>query len=370
MGKYSTTILSNDEEEQISHGVVIVATGAEEYKPDEYLYKKDERVVTQLELEEILKNGINGNNDTNDNDNDYKNTYESASTGNKKTNLKSKEIKNVVMIQCVGSREGERDYCSRVCCAQAIKNAILIKENNSNINVAILYRDIRAYGMNELNYTIARNKGVQFIRYEAEKKPEVFLDDKMSLKGSVFNQLLGDNILLDADLIVLGSAIVSNIKENRKLAQYLKVPLNKEGFFLEAHAKLRPVDFATDGVFLCGLAHGPKNLKESITQGKAAAARAATIISKDYIESEGTIAKVSEARCIACGACEAVCAYKAISIQEIKKRNITVKKAVVNAALCKGCGTCSSICRSGAIDIDGFSDRQIANEIEFLLRRA
>ena len=372
VGKYSTTILSNDEdeEEQISHGVVIVATGAEEYKPDEYLYKKDERVITQLELEEILKNGINGNNDTNDNDNDYKNTYESASTGNKKTNLKSKEIKNVVMIQCVGSREGERDYCSRVCCAQAIKNAILIKENNSNVNVAILYRDIRAYGMNELNYTIARNKGVQFIRYEAEKKPEVFLDDKMSLKVSVFNQLLGDNILLDADLIVLGSAIVSNIKENRKLAQYLKVPLNKEGFFLEAHAKLRPVDFATDGVFLCGLAHGPKNLKESITQGKAAAARAATIISKDYIESEGTIAKVSEARCIACGACEAVCAYKAISIQEIKKRNITVKKAVVNAALCKGCGTCSSICRCGAIDIDGFSDRQIANEIEFLLRRA
>jgi heterodisulfide reductase subunit A len=168
--------------------------------------------------------------------------------------------------------------------------------------------------------------------------------------------------------VVLSSAIEPCVEENRALARLLKVPLNQEGFFLEAHAKLRPVDFATDGVYLCGMAHTPKNMKESITQGKAAAARAATVITKDKLETGGVTAEVSEELCTGCGTCEKVCAYKAISVEEVRKRNDIVMKAVVNTALCKGCGTCAAACRCGAIDVGGFSDRQVLNEIEHLLR--
>ncbi|NLC68824.1 MAG: FAD-dependent oxidoreductase [Clostridiaceae bacterium] len=339
VGKYKTVISSAEGERELEHGVVIVAVGAEEHKPSGYLYGREERVVTQLELEEMLNSGG------------------------------KLDAKNVVMIQCVGSRDEDRAYCSRVCCSQAIKNALLLKEQGNDTNVTILYRDIRAYGMNEINYARARMQGVQFIRYDTDEKPSVYRDDQGRLRVKVYDKLLQDYIELEADLIVLASAIAPRKEDNSRLAQFLKVPLNEDGFFLEAHAKLRPVDFATDGVYLCGLAHSPKNLKESITQGKAAAARAATVISKEYIEAEGTIARVSEELCVACGACEKVCAYKAISVQEVQRRKATVKKAVVNAALCKGCGTCSAICRCGAIDVDGFSDRQIVNELEFLFRR-
>jgi heterodisulfide reductase subunit A len=180
--------------------------------------------------------------------------------------------------------------------------------------------------------------------------------------------LLGEYVSSGADMVVLSSAIEPCVEENRALARLLKVPLNQEGFFLEAHAKLRPVDFATDGVYLCGMAHMPKNMKESITQGKAAAARAATVITKDRLEAGGSTAEVSEEFCTGCGTCENVCAYKAISVEEVKKRSGVEKKAVVNAALCKGCGTCAAACRCGAIDVGGFSDRQVLNEIEHLLR--
>jgi len=339
VGKYTTILKTGAEEKEIHHGVVIVATGAREHKPSEYLYGSSSRVITQMELEKLLKEG----------------------------KLDTAGIRNVVMIQCVGSRNEERPYCSRVCCNQAIKNANILKEMDSGINVTVLYRDIRSYGLNEINYRAARKAGVQFIGYEPDRKPEVSENDgRLVIK--VYEPILGENIEMEADLLVLSSAIEPDTAQNKVIAQMLKVPLNQDGFFLEAHAKLRPVDFATDGVYLCGLAHAPKNLKESITQGKAAAARAATVISKDTLETEGTIAQVNESLCAGCGACEKVCAYKAISVQDIKKRDATVRKAVVNAALCKGCGTCSATCRCGAVDVNGFSDRQVISEIEYLLR--
>ncbi len=341
VGNYETKIQTKDEVKDITHGVAIIATGALERKPDEYLYGTDKRISTMLEFEK-----------------DSKDNFENF-----------KDVKDVVMIQCVGSREGERNYCSRVCCNEAVKNAILLKEKNKDINVTILYREIRTYGLNELSYKEARKKGITFVRYDVDRKPEVINEDG-ELIVKAYEPILGNNISIKADKVILSSAIVTNIEENVEVAQMLKVPLNQEGFFLEAHVKLRPVDFATEGVFVCGLAHAPKNLKESIIQAKAAAGRAATIISKDQLETEGTIAQVDSNLCVACGDCEKVCAYKAIEVKDVPVRNGFVRRAVVNEVLCKGCGTCSAACRCGAIDVNGFSDKQIITEIEYLLGEA
>lgn len=338
VGNFTTELKVGNELRTIKHGVVIVATGARELKPKEYLYGQNSSIITQMELESYIRSG----------------------------KLDLNNVRNVVMIQCVGSRDEEHPYCSRVCCNQAIKNAMIIKQLNQDINVTILYRDIRTYGLNEVNYRRARKAGVQFIHYEPENKPEVELkDEKVYVK--VYEPIIDRVIGIQSDLLVLSAGIECQADENRKLAQMLKLPLNQEGFFLEAHAKLRPVDFATEGVFLCGLAHAPKNMKESMAQAKAAAARAATIISKDSLETEGTIARVSERDCSGCGACERICAYKAISVQEVENRGRVIRRAVVNPVLCKGCGSCSAACRCGAIDIDGFSDRQILSEIESLI---
>jgi heterodisulfide reductase subunit A-like polyferredoxin len=338
VGQYATILQTGAGEREIKHGVVIVATGAGEYRTTEYLYGTNPRVITQLQLEEFIQEGTPEFN----------------------------ELKNIVMIQCV-SRDQERPYCSRVCCNQAIKNALFLKEQNPDLNITIIHRDLRAYGMHELNYREARRAGIRFIRYEPETKPEVTeRQGKLSIR--VNDPILNNDLIFEADLVVLAAAIEAPVDPNRALAQMLKVPLNRDGFFLEAHAKLRPVDFATDGVFLCGLAHAPKNIRESMVQGKAAAARAATIISKDWLETEGAVAGVTESLCAGCGTCEKVCAYQAITVQEIKQRNETVKKATVNAILCKGCGTCSAACRCGAIDLNGFTDRQVVAEIECLLK--
>jgi heterodisulfide reductase subunit A len=273
------------------------------------------------------------------------------------------------MIQCVGSREGDRKYCSRVCCNQAVKNALLLKELDEKIDVTILYRDMRTYGLNELNYREARQKGVKFVRYDVEQKPEVSKAGS-GYKVRLHEPVLGEMLELKADMLVLSPAIVPDVENNIFIAQLFKVPLNQEGFFLEAHVKLRPVDFATEGVYLCGLAHSPKSMQESIIQGRAAAGRAATVIAKDQLETEGVIAFVDPDLCVACGACEQVCAYGAVEVQDVPVRGGTVRRAVVNDVLCKGCGTCSATCRCGAIDVAGFSDKQVLTEIEYLLRRS
>jgi heterodisulfide reductase subunit A len=339
VGNFQTTLSSgNGHKEQavLEHGVVIVATGGEENKPTEYLYGQHSNVITQLELESKLE----------------------------KEGWQPKSTDQVVMIQCVESREPERPYCSRICCGEAIKNALRIKRTNPETNVFVLYRDMRTYGFKEDAYNAAREQGVIFVPYDLESKPQVTGTDGVGLQVRITDPTLGEELAIDANGLVL-SVAVSPRPDNSVLAQMLKVPLNDDGFFLEAHAKLRPVDFATEGVFLCGLAHAPKYMDEHITQANAAAARACTVLTKEVIEAEGTIPKVNIARCVACGLCELVCAYSAISVQIVDERR-GIKAAVVNEALCKGCGACAAGCRSGAVDVQGFTDAQIVAAIEAL----
>jgi heterodisulfide reductase subunit A len=333
VGNFETLITDvHGEETKIDHGIVIVATGGKEYRPDEYLYGEDERVVLQSELERRLaKDGCT-------------------------------ELENVMMIQCVGSRTEERQYCSRVCCGEAVKNALKLKEQIPDANVYVLYRDMRTYGLAENYYQQAREAGVIFIRYDENQKPTVTKKSKKgiaTLEVAFYDPILGESILLDTDLVVLSAAITAPA-DNARLAQMLKIPLNEDDFFLEAHAKLRPVDFATEGVFVCGLAHAPKSIEESIAQANAAVSRACTILSKDQIEAEGTVAFINKRRCSGCGTCVIVCAYNAIELDEKEK------VVEVNSALCKGCGACAATCRSSAIDVNGFTNEELISVVSSL----
>ncbi|MBA7613508.1 Ferredoxin-type protein NapF [subsurface metagenome] len=363
VGNFKTLLTTeNGKKKEIEHGVVIVATGAEEYKPTEYLYGQDDRVVTQRELEEWL--AVNSERLAISTEHRapvvdslmLSADYRPPTTDPRAPNIGLQTLKTVVMIQCVGSRDDERPYCSRVCCSQAIKNALKLRELNPKLNIYILYRDMRSYGIKELYYKKAREEGVIFIRYEEESKPEVRNDGgrpKIKVKDLILNR----DLLIDTDLLVLSSGIIAS-KGNKNLSQMLKVPLNADGFFLEAHVKLRPVDFATDGIFVCGLAHYPKDISEAITQAKASAARAMTILTKEYFEAEGKICEIRKERCSGCGLCVEICPYKAIELDEKEK------VAVINEALCKGCGACVSSCRANAIDLKGFKDEQILAALE------
>ncbi len=345
VGNFKTLLApGNGKEEEIEHGVVIVATGAEEYKPTEYLYGQDNPVITQRKLEEWL--GVNGE----------RSAVSAEQLINRSPINQLTNYRTVVMIQCVGSRDEERPYCSRVCCSQAIKNALKLRELNSKLNIYILYRDMRSYGIKELYYKKAREEGVMFIRYEEESKPEV-RNENGKLKIKVKDLILNRDLLIDPDLLVVSPGIIAN-KENKNLSQMLKVPLNADGFFLEVHVKLRPVDFATDGIFVCGLAHYPKDVSETIAQAKAAAARATTILTKEYFEAEGKICEIRKERCSGCGLCVEICPYKALELDEKEKI------VVINEALCKGCGACVSSCRANAIDLKGFKDEQILAALE------
>jgi heterodisulfide reductase subunit A len=347
VGNFHTTLASGNGRSEpivLDHGAVIVATGGLENKPTSYLYGKHERVITQLELEAMLTAG------------------ERHSGG---ATLRPEDLKRVVMIQCVESRDSSRPYCSRICCGEAIKNALKIKEVNPKADVFVLYRDIRAYGLREQYYREAREKGVVFVPYEVDHKPTVAPTETGSdgaLKVSVWEPAIGGDLVIDADLLVLSVAVEAP-PGNREVAKMLKVPLNDDGFFLEAHVKLRPVDFATEGVFLCGLAHAPKYVDEHITQANAAAARASTVLNKDQIEAEGIIPRINIARCTACGLCELTCAYKAVEVTLVDERR-GIMAAQISEALCKGCGACAAGCRSGAIDLQGFTDAQIVAALE------
>jgi len=304
-----------------------------ESTPKEYLYAQDDRVLTGLEFESLLEE---------------KPAAELPDT--------------VVFIQCVGSREDEHMYCSRVCCRETLKNALRLKARKPDAEVAVLYRDMRAYGFSESYYQQAREAGVLFLRYELEEKP-VVKPLKKGLRIRVPDLSLGTTLELDADMLVL-AARMDAAPTNDALSQFFKVPVNQDGFFLEAHVKLRPVDFATEGVFLAGTAHSPKTIAESIAQGRAAAARAATIISKPKYEAEATIAAVNEDLCDGCGVCVGVCEYKALEIVEKPdgKKIVELKEAV-----CKGCGCCVAACPSGAMEQKGFKNDQIMAEIDAAL---
>jgi heterodisulfide reductase subunit A len=334
VGNFKSKIKQVDgKEKEIEHGVVIVATGAAEYTPKEYLYGQDQRVMTQHELEEKLAKG------------DFKS-------------------KSVLMIQCVGARNEERPNCARICCGQAVKNALKIKQASPETEVYVLYKDLRAYGFKEDYYREAAMKGVLFINYDDDRKPKV-LDEAGKLRAVFWEPVLGQEVEVEPDTVVLSAATIPN-PDNKHLAEMLKVPLSKEGFFLEAHMKLRPVDFATDGVFLCGMAHSPKYIDESIAQACAAAARAATILSKDKLEMEGIVANVSEDLCSGCRICEYLCPYSAVEIKEEEGK----RTAHVIEALCKGCGACGTACPTKAITMGHFTTEEILAQVDATLGEA
>ena len=338
IGNFKTTISTNGKSEEFEHGVVIVATGAQEYKPKEYLYGQHEGVMTQLELEQRL-----------------------ATNGEWSAAGKNGIPKNVVMIQCVGSRDEERPYCSRICCSESVKNALKIKELSPETNVYILYRDIRTYGFRESYYTKARQQNVIFMRYDEDKKPEVTKNGN-GLQVEVFDQTLEMPIEISADLVVLSTGIVTD-EGNETIAKFLKVPLNKEGFFLEAHMKLRPIDFATDGVYLCGLAHSPKAVDESIIQAQAAASRAATVLSQDFVELEANISQVVDESCDGCAYCIEPCPYQSITLIEYMREGEVKKTVEVDETACKGCGVCMATCPKKGIFVKGFKLEQIGAQV-------
>lgn len=335
VGNFKTTVAINGKTEELEHGIVIVASGAKEYRPEEYLYGQDERVITQSELEKRL-----------------------ALTG--KSGIDKKPA-TVVMIQCVGFRDEKRPYCSRICCTEAVKNALKIKELAPDTNVYILYRDMRTYGFREGYYTKARQKGVVFMRYEEDRKPEVGKNGS-SLSIKVFERTINRDLEIPADLVVLSTGMVPG-DDNKTIAQFLKVPLTQDGFFLEAHMKLRPIDFATDGIFLCGLAHFPKSIEESIIQAQAAAARASTILTREYIELDPTISELNPAKCDGCAYCIEPCPYKAITLVEYEEEGRVKKTVKIDEALCKGCGTCMATCPKDAIHVRHFELDKLRAEV-------
>ena len=329
VGNFKTTLKSGSEEQELEHGVAVIATGAKALETTEYEYGNDERILTALELDKKLIDNDPG--------------LETVSTA--------------VFIQCVGSREPERPYCSKVCCTHAIHNALELKKRDPDRSVYILYRDIRTYGEREYLYKEAREKGIIFVRYSLDNKPAVALKGGQVLV-TVTDHVLGRPIEIPADLVTLATAVVPY--KDEQLAQFFKVPLNDDGFFVERHAKLGPSEFATDGVFLCGLAHYPKPVDESISQARAAASRAVTLLARENIYTSGTVAETSPMHCSSCGVCVSICPYGAPSFTA---EGPFAGKAEINPVLCKGCGLCVASCRSGAIHLKGFDNDQIFAQI-------
>ncbi|RLI83773.1 heterodisulfide reductase [Archaeoglobales archaeon] len=333
VGNFTTVITQDKEEKELKHGVIIVATGAEEYKPKEYLYGEDDRVMTQVELEEkLVKNEV--------------------------------KPKNVVMIQCVGCRNEERTYCSRICCSVAIKNALKIKEVSPDANIYIINKDIRTYGFAEDYYKKAAEMGVIFITYTDENMPKV-VKENGKLRVFIFDEVLSDELIIEPDILVLSAATVPR-PENKELAEMLKIPLDKNGFFLEVHTKLRPIDIL-EGIYLCGMAHSPKSIEESISQACGAAARACTLLTKDKVIIEPIKAFVVDENCDGCAYCVEPCPGKAITLIEYMREG-TIKKTVeVNEALCLGCGVCQATCPKRGIFVRGFTLDQIQAMVDAAL---
>ena len=330
VGNFNTTLAPEGGEKMVvEHGAAVIAIGAMESRPTEYLYGEHPKVLTHLELDAALMNG----------------------------EIKPAETESVVFIQCVGSREPQRPYCSKVCCTHSVESALHFKEKNPECRVYVLYRDMRTFGERELLYQKAREKGVLFIRYEVDNKPVVSAVDG-KLQVQVRDHVLGWDVIIPTDVVGLASAIESHKAED--LAQMFKVPMDEDGWFLEAHQKLRPVDFATDGVFMAGLAHYPKPIEEAVAQAQAAVARAVTVLSRQEMRLSGAVAFIDQSKCVGCGVCWTVCPYQAID-QDDKGL------AVVNEALCKGCGTCVASCRSGAPNLRGFTNQDMMAQIEAVL---
>ncbi|MFO7650487.1 MAG: FAD-dependent oxidoreductase, partial [bacterium] len=345
---------SDTSDVDIEHGVFVVATGAHEYRPTEFLYGTDERVKTQTELEAMIVDRPD----------------------------EVKQAKHIVMVQCVGSREPAHPWCSRVCCTESVKNALRIKALNPRANVYILYRDMRTYGFKEALYRGARVAGVMFVRFDPETKPVVSIrprhaerseasgagdssaapqnDSRGALHVSVYDPVLQRRLGINADILALSAGVVPG-ETNHALGQLLKVPLNEDGFFLEAHMKLRPVDFTTRGVFMAGMAHSPRRIPETVTQAQAAAARACSILSHKELSTDAVVAEVNPRWCVGCGVCEEVCQYEAARV------NPETGKSEVTAVLCQGCGACAAACPAEAIKLKGFEARNVLSMIDAAL---
>ncbi len=327
-GNFTTEVLVGPGmyERKIDHGVTVVATGAQEYRPQEFEYGRDERVMTQLELGQLI----------------HENQEEVA------------KWNQVVMIQCVGSRNDRNPNCSRICCQGAVKHALQLKDINPDMEVLILYRDMRTYGLLEDYYRDSRSKGVLFSRFDLDRMPQVKTDGG-ALSVSFTDHVLLRPVRINADAVILSAS--TDAADTEELASLLKLPRNAEGFFIEAHAKLRPVDFSSEGIFLCGTAHGPKLITESIAQALAASARAGAFLADTSQTISGITAHVDPARCAACLICVRVCPYH---VPEINKENVSE----INVALCQGCGICASECPGKTIQVAHFEDDQIAAKIK------
>jgi heterodisulfide reductase subunit A len=330
VGNFTSTVTIGNGVREIAHGVAIIATGAHSIKPDEYLYKKSDRVFRWHELEEAMEANPE----------------------------MVEQAKAAVFIQCVGSREPERPYCSKICCTHSVQTALRLKEINPEMDVFVLYRDLRTYGPREELYKQARQAGVIFLRYRLDDKPLVQEvpgeDGSKQLQVTVTDHILGRRVMIEPDFINLASAIYP--RDHEDVARLFKVPLNEDNFFLEAHMKLRPVDFATDGVFVCGLAHYPKPMEESIAQAQAAAGRAATVLSKEFVMVDPMVSAVDQDLCIGCGLCEASCCFAAVHLVKVEGKGYRAENI---SASCKGCGVCAAACPQNAIDMIHFRDRQI-----------
>jgi heterodisulfide reductase subunit A-like polyferredoxin len=329
-GNFKTLVRAggSDEPEEIRHGVIIVATGAGEYTPKEYLYGEDDRVLTQTQLSDRLA-GKGGS-----------------------------DLDSVVMIQCVGSRNEERPNCSRICCQSAVKNALAIKKESPDTRVFILYRDMRMYGQMEDYYTEARKQGVIFICYEKDNPPAVAAAEE-GILVTVRDHVLQKDIRIQADILALSAGMLP--QGSREVGQKMKLNSNAEGYFLEAHVKLRPVDMGSDAVFLCGTAHSPKLISETIVQANAAAARAVTFLSKDRIKLSAIKAQVDTDHCVKCLTCVRSCPF------EVPRFNSAEGVIEIDPALCQGCGVCACVCPRQTIRLNNYEDDQITCEIETLL---
>ncbi len=331
VGNFNVTLDRESKDNQFTVGTIVVAAGAQPLKPrGQYGYEKMANVITQLELEERLKNG--------------------EPVG-----------QNVVMINCVGARVPERTYCSRICCMTAIKNAFLIKESNPKAKVWILHRDLMTYGVDfEDYYRKTMELGVRFIRYNLERPPEVVGEKKVG-KMKVYHELWRREIELPCDTLVLTTPLVP-AEDNQNISKMLKVSLDEFGFLLEAHLKLRPVEFAMDGIYICGSARWPTDVTEGISQAYAAGSKAAGPLRMGFVKAEAINAFVDEDECSGCGVCQILCSFQAIELQDRDGKRVSH----VNEALCKGCGTCGGACPSGAISMHHFTDEQILAQVEAL----
>jgi len=335
VGNFTTKVKRLDRTYDIEHGATIIATGAQVYQPQEYLYGEDDRVYTHLELEEQIAAG----------------------------NEKVTKADSLVMIQCVGCRNEERNYCSRICCSESIKNGLKLKEQNPKMDIYVLFRDIRTYGFKEDYYKEAAGKDIRFIRYEAEDPPVVTAakanGGKPALTVTVTDPVLGKKLELTADVIALAAAVIP-AADRKEISAQFKVTLGPDEFFQEAHVKLRPVDFGADGVFLCGAAHYPKFMTEAISQAYGAAGRAITLLTHDTVVASGSVCTVDEDKCVSCGACITACTYGAIEFYHTPQG----RKARVNPVLCKGDGLCNAKCPTEAITLKHYTEKALDSQID------